>query len=83
MKRGPKLTSEQRAQLLKVYLERGFRPASALAVSFGAGERYPAQLARKSGYTNNHHRAQRSYGYRTGANDPRWRLAIERGAVIA
>jgi hypothetical protein len=81
MKRGPKLTDEQRAQLLKLYLEQGYRAASALAVSLGASERYPAQLARKNGYTNNHQRAGRSYGHKTGARDHRWQWAIQRGAI--
>jgi hypothetical protein len=81
MKYGPKLTDEQRAQLLKLYLEQGYRPASALAVSFGVSDRYPAQLARKNGIPCNYKLRGRNYGRKTGANDPRWRLAIERGAI--
>lgn len=83
MKCGPKLTAEQRAQLLKLYLEQGYQAASKLAVSLGVSGRYPSQLARKHGYVNNYQRSGRSYGRKTGAKDRRWQWAIERGSVSA
>ena len=80
MKRA-KLTPEQRQALLACYLEGGFDAAKPLAESFGVRARYPAQLARKHGHTDNYQRRGRRPARSPTANDPRWQWAIARGPV--
>ena len=83
MKRGPKLTSAQRQQLLTCYLEQGYDAAKPLVESLGVHAKYPARLARKNGHTNNYRRKGRAVVRKGNSGDPRWQWAIERGPVVA
>ena len=81
--RGKRLTEEQRAELLKVYLTGDSKAAKALAAKIGVHEHYLSLIARRNGHFNNYGRIGRVAPKPSQPNDPRWKWAIERGPVIA
>jgi hypothetical protein len=83
MKRGPKLTSAQRQQLLTCYLEQGYDAAKPLAESLGVHAKYPARLARKNGHTNNYRRKGRAVVRKVKFGRSSLARVIERGPVVA
>jgi hypothetical protein len=81
--RGVRLTPEQREELLALYLTD--RAASRrMARALGVSRSYCAELANRRGLKSALPFKNRGAPkYSEDANDPRWRWAIERGAVVA
>lgn len=72
--RDRKINKQQREELVRVYLEGGINAAGPLAETLGVSKKYPGILAITSG------RRRKGYAARD-TNDPRWKWAIERGAI--
>jgi hypothetical protein len=89
LKRRRKITPEQQHELLQVYLHMGHAASAELSVEYGVSPKYASSIAASVGMgrpkwragnrykDSNTQRATRSH------SDPRWALAIERGAVSA
>lgn len=79
-----KLTEEQRASLLAVYVEQGFSAAQPLAKELGVGPKYATKMALVLGLRPRIRRASKDVqraARRNTDGDPRWAWAIARGEV--
>ena len=79
-----KITERERYQLLQVYLHMGLEVSRELCVEYGVSPDYAAKRASEIG--KSHRKIFCGGGEiasRVNHADPRWRLAIERGAVVA
>jgi hypothetical protein len=79
-----KITERDRHQLLQVYLHMGLEVSRELCIEYGVSRDYAAKRASEIGKS---HRKTFCGGgdiaSRVNHADPRWRLAIQRGAVVA
>jgi hypothetical protein len=75
------VTDDQRELLISTYLRDGYDAAAPLAVEYGVSPRHVAKLLRRRGIKNTTKRGRKP-GSEAGKNNPRWRWAIERGAVV-
>ena len=79
-----KISDRQRDQLLQVYLHMGLEVSRELCIEYGVSPDYAAKRASEIGRS---HRKIFSGGgdiaSRVDHSDPRWRWAVERGAVTA
>lgn len=84
MKRRQKISERQRDQLLQVYLHMGLEVSRKLCLEYGVSRDYAAKRASEIG--KSHRKIFRGAGkgsMRVDHGDPRWRWAVERGAVSA
>lgn len=79
--KGTRLTFEQRQYLLRVYLEQGFTAASPIAIRYGISPKSISKWAKIAGHKGK--RGREPGVHARHHNDPRWKVAIERGAVTA
>lgn len=79
--KGKSLTLEQKRYLLHVYMTEGLTAAKPIAVSYGISPKSISKWAKAVGH--NGKRGREPGIHRNGKPDPRWKIAVERGAVIA
>lgn len=80
-----KITTRQRHELLQVYFNMGLEVSRILCVEYGVARDYAAKQASELGLCI---RARSKIAARTQAcridhNDPRWKLAAQRGSITA
>ncbi len=89
------MTSEQRAQILQVYLTRGFTAAAPLAIACGCSPKVMSKWARDTGHKGTRGRepgvwkatssdmapAKMQIRKYQRKIDPRWQWAIDRGEI--
>jgi hypothetical protein len=84
-----KVSPRTRDQLIQIYLHMGSDVSAASCLEHGVNSKYAASEASSMGLSRPIWRAGNRYKnnhveYSTRSqNDPRWELAIERGAVVA
>lgn len=79
------LSEAQRDQIVTSYQISGYDTAAAVAVAHGVSTRHVAKLLRERGIKNTSRRGRKCNHVNgpTQCNDPRWKWAVERGAVLA
>jgi hypothetical protein len=83
-KRARKVTSEIRHQLIQVHLHLGYDASRPLCIEHGVSRDYAAKQAFEHGVGERFKpRGGGDIALTVDHADPRWAIAIERGAVIA
>ena len=79
-----KVSTDKRHELIQVFLHLGMKASEQLCIEYGVSPKYAMREAKEFGFSPR--RPSRGGGdiaYTTDHNDPRWKIAIERGSVVA